>query len=240
MNDKDRVQTFLSAFKELENELLSIAKISDYGHISFSKALNEVYYHRKNPIVAQYDNYDFLKTASDLRNILSHENDVCAPSEEFLNQFLLLKDAIVHPLTCDKIATRKIYSCKKSDPLSQVLKKMEYYSLSHVPVLDEDGCVQGIFSRSTIFDYLSMNEAFTYDKNITIGDFEEFLPLDSHLNETFLFVSQNERVDKIFSHLFKNKEHDKNVALLLMTRNGRPGEKLLGIITATDVAKYKI
>jgi hypothetical protein len=107
-------------------------------------------------------------------------------------------------------------------------------------VLDEDGCVQGIFSRSTIFDYLSMNEAFTYDKNITIGDFEEFLPLDSHLNETFLFVSQNERVDKIFSHLFKNKEHDKNVALLLMTRNGRPGEKLLGIITATDVAKYKI
>lgn len=240
MNELDRIDSFLTAFKELENELVSIAQISTYGHVSFSKALNEIYYQRKHPLIAQYDNYDFLKTASDLRNILSHENHICAPSQEYLDKFLLLKESIIHPLTCNKIATTKIHSCKKSDYLKDILKMMEYYSLSHVPVLDEDGCVQGVFSRSTIFDYVSMNESFAYDEKITIGDFEEVLGLEDHLNETFLFVSVHDRVDKIFTHLFKNKEHDKNVALLLMTRNGRPGEKLLGIITSTDVAKYKI
>lgn len=47
MTEKERAEVFLSAFKELENEVLSIARIKDEGHVSFSRALNDIYYQIK-------------------------------------------------------------------------------------------------------------------------------------------------------------------------------------------------
>lgn len=240
MDEKDRIETFLTSFKELENKLLSIAKIKDDGHISFTRALNDIYYSRKNPLISEYDCFDFLKTCADLRNILSHENDICAPSESFLKHFLSIKDKICHPLTCYQACSKKIYSCVKEDSLLRVLKTMEYESLTHIPVLDEKGIVEGIFSRQTAFDYLSMNEEISVDKNTRISFFEEFLPLEDHLNEEFLFVSRNTKVDSVFPLLFKKREHEKNLSLLLVTENGKSYEKLLGILTVTDLTKYKM
>ncbi len=239
MNEKERLEAFLTGFKELENELIGLAKIKEEGHVSFSRALNEVYYRHASPLLLRYENYDFLKTASDLRNILSHENNICVPSEEYVKKFLSLKDSILHPATCYSICTKKIFSCTIGDPLEECLKKMEYHSLSHLPLLDEDGCVQGVFSRSTLFDYVSMNESIRVDKNTKISLFEEFLDLDEHLNEQFLFVKRDERVDFVYPLLFKEKEHEKNVSLLFVTEHGRRTEKLLGIITMTDLAKRK-
>lgn len=51
MTEKERIDAFLTAFKELENYLLSVAKINETNHVSFSKALNEVYYKRKDPAI---------------------------------------------------------------------------------------------------------------------------------------------------------------------------------------------
>ena len=82
MTEEERIDCFLTVFKDLEKELVRISRLKD-DYISFSRALNHIYYNRMNPVVSQRDCYDFLKTASDLRNILSHENDVCAPSEKF-------------------------------------------------------------------------------------------------------------------------------------------------------------
>ncbi len=239
MTEKERLESFLTGFKELENELISLAKIKEEGHVSFSRALNEVYYKHASPLLLRYENYDFLKTASDLRNILSHENNICVPSEEYVLKFLSLKDSLLHPLTCYSICTKKIFSCTMEDRVEDCLKKMEYHSLSHLPLLDEDGCVQGVFSRSTLFDYLSMNESIFVDKETKISLFEEFLDLDEHLNERFLFVKRNERVDSVYPLLFKEKEHERNVSLLFVTEHGRRTEKLLGIITMTDLAKTK-
>jgi predicted transcriptional regulator len=237
---RDCTERFLRAFKELENELLSIAQIPSDGHVSFSKALNEVYYSRKNPIISEYEKYDFLKTAADIRNILSHENDACVPTEEYVSKFEKLVDAIIHPLTCYDVCTRKIHSCRKDDLLFDVLSKMDSYMLSHIPVLDEDGVVQGIFSRNTLFDYVCTRKNFQFDENTRLTQFEEFLPLDKHLNEAYLFVSRNCKVNEIYSRLFKNREHEKNVSLLLVTHDGRKSQKLLGVVSTTDLTKYNL
>lgn len=239
MTSQEKIELFLTHFKELENHILSLAKIKSEGHVSFSKALNDVYYQRKEPLISQYDNFDFLKTCADLRNILSHENDVCVPSDEFLNKFIKLKESIIHPLTCYDICSKKVYSCKKNDSVLNCLKKMTYYSLSHLPVLDDDNCVQGVFSRETLFDFYSMNEIIHCDEKTKIEEFMEFIPLDEHLNEKYLFVSRNRKVDEICSNLFKSKEHDKNIGLIFVTENGRSTQKLLGVITVTDLAKTR-
>ena len=239
MTEEERKEAFLSDFKELENELLSLAKIKDEGHVSFSRALNTIYYSRLHPVLSVYENYDFLKTASDLRNILSHENDVCAPSEEYLKKFHNLKEKICHPLSCYDIATKKIFTCYLHDTLSYLLPRMAKNSLSHIPIVDEERHVLGIFSRSTLFDYLCLSKEKDYSLESKVSQFEEVTGINSHLNESFTFVSRYQKVDQVYSYL-KREAHAKNLGLLLVTEHGNKNEKLLGVITLTDLVKDSI
>lgn len=236
MSEEERKEAFLADFKELENALLSIAKIKEEGHVSFSRALNAIYYSRLHPLLSDYENYDFLKTAADLRNILSHENDVCIPTEEYLKKFHALKEEIVHPLDCYDVATKKIETCYEDDTLLSVTKRMAYASLSHLPIVDSQNHVLGVFSRSTVFDYLSLNESFVYTPETKISAFSEVTGIHDHLNETFFFVGRYEKVYKVYSYL-KQKAHEKNLGLLLVSEHGKENERLLGVISLTDLMK---
>lgn len=236
MTDKERIEEFLSAFKDLEKELVSIAHLND-DFVSFSRALNYIYYNQLNPVVSNRDNYDFLKTASDLRNILSHENNVCSPSEEFLSKFLHVSQAIISPLNCYQLASKDITSVHDCDEVMKVIRIMDEKKLTHIPIIDEKGLVKGIFSRSTFFDFAMIHESVSIDDSYQVSDFSSVTGLDSHSNESFFFVSRYTNVLKAFSMIRKNKAHDKGVGLLLVTEHGKANEKLLGIITATDLAK---
>ena len=62
-------QEFLNTFKNLEVELISLARLND-DYVSFSRALNKVYTNRLNPIVSDADVYDFFDIASITSKIL--------------------------------------------------------------------------------------------------------------------------------------------------------------------------
>jgi predicted transcriptional regulator len=239
MEDSQRIAKFLTIFKDLEKELIAIADLND-EFVSFSRALNEVYYNQLNPVVSNRDNYDFLKTASDLRNILSHENNACAPTEEFLSRFEKVSEAIISPLTCYQLASKNIISLRDGDSISSVIKAMEEKKLSHLPILDSLGQVKGIFSRSTFFDFVSTHEKLTIDDSYQVSDFSSVTGLEDHLNECFVFVSRYSNVLTAFSLIKKRKAHDKNVGLLLVTEHGKRNEKLLGVISMTDLAAVSI
>lgn len=236
MTDKERIDAFLTTFKDLERELVQISGLKD-EYVSFSRALNQIHYNRLNPVIAIRDNYDFLKTASDVRNILSHVNDAITPNESFLHQFDLIAKSILDPLTCYQVATKDIVSCSYGDSLFRVLSLMEEHSLTHIPILSPDKKVLGIFSRTVFFDYIVENKEVIIHDDALISDFKEVTALDNHLNESFLFVARRTSLRKAFNSLVKQKAHDKNVALLLVTENGKKDERLLGVITLTDLAK---
>ena len=149
MND-NRVERFLYIFKELEREVIALTNIESDGYVSFSRALNQIYNDKSHPLISDYDNYSYLRSASDLRNLLSHENDTCVPTEEFIQKGEKLLSKLKHPTTVYDISTKDIESCKKQDKVSSVMKKMNLLGLSHFPILDEKGVVMGVFSRSTI------------------------------------------------------------------------------------------
>lgn len=241
MNERDRelCNSFLTSFKELEKELLGIAKLKD-DYVSFSRALNHIYYNGLNPVIAQRDNYDFLRTASDVRNILSHENDVCVPTEEFFNKFQSIARAIISPYTCYEVATKNIDTCHYSDRLFSICSLMDRKHLSHIPVLNDSERVTGVFSRSSIFDYLNEYQHLEITPEYTIGDLREVVALNNHSNETFFFVSKRMNILSAFELIQKKKAHDKIVGLLLVTENGKSSEKLLGVITMTDLAKLRM
>lgn len=238
MEEKERIETFLSAFKELESYFEKIENVGN-SYISFSKMLNDIYYGRKNPVVANIDNYNFLKSSIEIRNILSHENDICSPTDKFLEKFLLLKEKIVHPLTVYAISSKNIKSLRMDSSLKEAIDLMDALSLSHLPILDDKGLVIAIFSRMSLFDYIKDKGEINLD-SLKMEDFIPYIYLDRHSNERFLFVKRNDSVEKLFPMLFKNKEHEKNIGLLLVTENGKENEKLLGVITLTDIAKYSL
>ena len=76
--------------------------------------------------------YEFLKTASDLRNILSHRNNVCVPSEEFLKKFKKITDEIIHPAKCEDIATKgnDLVLCHPGNKILDVIDAMSKKSFS--------------------------------------------------------------------------------------------------------------
>ena len=240
MDEKERKDVFLERFKELEQKLLSLCKSTGDEHVSFSRALNRVYYEGKDPIVSVWDNYDFLRTASDLRNILSHENNVCAPTESFLSRFTSLAGSIIKPLKARDIRTRNRIVCSRQEKVSSLLPVRNKERISHVPILGENGVVLGIFSRSTLFDYLSLKKdvdsSFLEKKR---REREEIVSPYGHLNERFVFVSPYARADERNSLIRKTKSHDKPVGLILVTKNGNRKDKLLGLITLTDLAKIR-
>ena len=239
LTNKERSDLFLTTFRQLESKMISLARISSSGHVAFSKALSEVYYQHLDPIVSDYDNYDFLKTAAELRNILSHENNACYPSTSFLNHFLEITNAILKPLTCLEIATKDIRGCFLFTPLLEALRLMDKYYLSHLPVFYEEGKVIGVFSRSTLFDFLLHHHEIKKIEDLKIEDFKEYLPIERHSNETFLFVAKKESVTKVFSSLYNRDSNHKKVALLFVTETGSKQETLLGVIATADLAKYK-
>lgn len=239
MEEKEKIDTFLSAFKELENYLEKLDGVKD-EYVPFSRMLSDIYYGRKDPLISQYDTYDFLKNAAELRNTLSHENDICVPSSSFLERFLSLKEKIIHPLNVYAISTKEIHSAILETSLEEVIGIMKEFSLSHVPLLDEKDHLVGVFSRTTLFDYIQNEGNMLSISSLKMKDFIPYIDINNHSNERFVFVSRWERVDTVFPYLLKSKEHEKNIGLLLVTENGKENEKILGLITLTDIAKYKI
>ncbi len=241
MNREEKIicDEFLTEFKKLEKTIIAQAKLKD-DYVSFSRALNQIYYNRLNPVIALRDNYDFLRTASDVRNILSHESDICVPTAVFIEKFRLLSKAIINPATTYDVCTKNVSTCTYSDEVLKVLEIMNRDSLSHIPVLDSDGYVKGIFSRSTLFDYASLYKGFEITSDHTISDLREVVDLDNHSNEIFLFVDRRMNILSAFEMISKKKVHDKNVGLLLVTEHGKKTEKLLGVITLLDLAKQRL
>lgn len=234
MND-NRVERFLYIFKELEREVIALTNIESDGYVSFSRALNQIYNDKSHPLISDYDNYSYLRSASDLRNLLSHENDTCVPTEEFIQKGEKLLSKLKHPTTVYDISTKVIESCKKHDKVSSVMKKMNLLGLSHFPILDEKGVVMGVFSRSTIFD--GILQGIYYNENSVIGDYEKVTGIGSHLNESFLFVSKKTTADKVFSFLKNRSPHKKNITCLFVTQTGKKEEKIIGICTLSDLTK---
>ena len=96
MNDEARTEIFLATFKTFEAFLSRLVKTKG-EFTSYSQALNIAYSQKLSPILTG-DNYDFLRSVGELRNILSHNNDVCNPNPEFLYKFLLIADSMMYPL----------------------------------------------------------------------------------------------------------------------------------------------
>ena len=157
-----------------------------------------------------------------------------------MNKFIKIATSIISPYSCYDVCTKDVAYASLGMRIKDVMKIMEDDLLTHLPILDNEKRVVGVFSRSSFFDLVKNNPSLTIDEELTVYDFQTVIGLDDHLNESFYFVSKNMNIRRAFEMIIKKKAHDKIVGLLLVTENGKKDEALLGVITLTDLAKLQL
>jgi CBS domain-containing protein len=133
------------------------------------------------------------------------------------------------------ISQKNLIACSLSDTISSVIDKMVVKGISHVPVLDEEGKVIGIFSESTMME--AWKAKLNCPKAATMNGLADLLPMDKHKLDVFEFVPQNASAAGLWNTYKESLENDKRIGLFLVTENGNKNEPLLGIATAWDVAE---
>lgn len=236
-NSKEIVDEFLNIFKQLENKVVTICELED-DFISYSKAINHIHAKNLDPIIFNDNNFIILKQAGDLRNMLSHNQDVCLPTTSFFYTFKKIALKIINTQDIYSICNKKIIYVTKDFKMKVVFDLFVKNHLSHLPILDENRMIKGIISRNSIFDYIYLNNLEGIDlKRLCVKDFYQVSDIESHLNESYLFVSKNDNIRETYVKLINKSEHSKTVSMLLITQNGLKNEKLLGVLTIADFNK---
>lgn len=234
--EEDVTELFLSKFKQLEEKLVAISNLKS-TYVGFSRALEECKYSKKIELLENNQIYNILKTASDIRNILSHQANACVPSNSFYNKFKMIADEIINPLEVYDICTSKdkIIYANFSSPILEIVEKMVNAHLSHVPII-EKGRVVGVFSQNSFFQYVYINKSIKVDETYLIKDFikrDEY----NNINESFIFVSKKAKVSSLIKYMKKKSPLDKKTSVIFITEHGKKDEELLGLITQLDVLK---
>ncbi len=188
-------------------------------------------------------NYKDLKLFSELRNILVHNpypdkaNPLIIPHDYILGKYEEIRSAILHPKKALDIAIKPqlIYKTVLSANALDVMQEMDDKTYTHVPVMERDKMI-GVFSENTILAYLVHHKDAIIMKDTKVSEFREFIGLDKHKSEYFEFVSRDTLFSDVEVLFQKGLKERKRVAVVYITEHGKQDEKLLGMITAWDVA----
>ena len=189
------------------------------------------------------DYYKDLKLFAELRNLLIHNpypdraNPLIIPHEYIIKKYEEIRNAVLHPKKAIDIAVRRelIYTTTLSANAIDVMQEMNDKTYTHVPVMDGEMMI-GVFSENTILSYLVHNKETIIVKDTKISEFGDFIGLGKHPSEYFEFVSRNALVADVEALFQEGLRERKRIAVVYITEHGERDEKLLGMITAWDVA----
>ena len=132
------------------------------------------------------------------------------------------------------IPLKDVFSCSFDDSIASVIDAMLKNVYSHVPVLDEDGNVVGVFSESTMLEMSKSGSGSIEGK--CIRDIAEFLPLERHTADVFRFVPKNDPIVHLRHLCAEALERRERIGMIFVTENGTSDAPLLGILTVWDIA----
>lgn len=187
---------------------------------------------------------DELDYCREVRNFLQHNelvNDDYAiiPSEGMVQTMrnILSRVAEIPKAIHICTKTRQLYSVSLQDRIRPAMRTMARNSYTHVPIL-QDGRVVGVFSENTLVAHMNTDEVVEITEEDTFEKMKGLLPLDKHVGETFRFVSEGLLATEIAEMFLDALKRRERLCMVFVTANGKQREKLLGIITAWDMADF--
>lgn len=238
MTEQERVKKFIQLYNKLDAFLRS--QLHQNANIEHGALLQESA--RTNSVVQRH--LTELRTFAQLRNILIHDmyrhkNEVIAvPTQEIVELYTQIVQAVINPPTALGIAVlaSQLHTVSLEDNALQVMAKMNQMTFTHVPVL-EKGLMVGVFSENTVFSYLVHQKESIIDGSMKIKNFDGFLALDQHPSEKFAFLPRTANIEQVQTIFSEAVASHIRIGMIFLTASGKPTEKLLGILTAWDLAK---
>ena len=187
---------------------------------------------------------DELDYCREVRNFLQHNERIdgsyaVIPSDAMLDALHATLSRFKAMGSADDVCTRReqIRVAALDDAVRPVLRDMAKHGYAHVPVL-EDGRVVGVLSEGTVLAYLVDDMTLEIPQNATLRDLEARLSLGAHEQGRFAFVARHEPADEVAELFQASLRQASRLAMVFVTEHGKPDERLLGIITAWDLAKF--
>lgn len=227
---ENNTKIFIEYFGKLEAELSEIVKKEYNGnHLPFYEKIDKSSNH--SAVVKKYANQ--LRTFGDLRNILAHNDnrDIAVPSNQTIKEIKYIHNLLIHPLTAFHIAQRKVEKFEKDTPLVDVLRAFNKERYSQYPIYDQ-GQFEGLLTDNGISYWLSnqLSEPTISLKDIKVED----VLIHDQKKANYKFIPSTMdiyEVETLFDDIHREA--------LFVTDDGNPNQKILGIITRSDILQQR-
>lgn len=223
-------EKFLTSFNRIEKLLKAL--LINRKEAGFSKTVKIL--RNSNAIVKRYG--DDLLEFAELRNAIVHNKVdmafvIAEPHNSVVERIAEIESELSQPKRVIPRFSRSVYMFQENDSLIAMLKVIHEKSLSKFPIYSGTE-FRGLITQKGITNWIAMNIKNNYSIPVETS-LVNVLPFEEGNNYKFInsTTSIYEAVD-----IFKRQiGRGKRLEALLITKNGNPSEKLLGIITAWDV-----
>lgn len=226
--------SFSKAFEKLKVAVNEVAGESDNRAIYIDRACKNSSRALRHKKLLQY--------IRDVRNTLHHpqnrsEGSAFLVTEDFIQETLQIAGELANPPTAKNICVPRgsLFVADVGTQIGEIIKEMRTKGYSHVPILDSEGRVLGVFNESAVFDYFCSDDIVDSDPKLLIDQLMQHCRLEAGHTERFEFVGPSQNEDTILKK-FLNVQNDKaRVGAIFVTASGKPFDPMTGMITAWDV-----
>lgn len=133
------------------------------------------------------------------------------------------------------VPRKRIKTAQLSDRLGDLADDMKSGGFSHVPILDTDDVLVGVFNEAAVFDYLWSENEKIVGRSMLVQEILPHCRLDANHTETFRFVSPRVPLEDLVDMFLALQSPTTRVGAVFVTASGKSTEKLQRLITPWDV-----
>ncbi len=232
----EKEREFIVIFNQLEKHLRIEYNQGSYSYSGFMSTIYRIKKGKKNPLISNKYNFDLIKQASQIRNIIAHNNNVLIPTDKFLKEFRRVVDKICNPVKIQDIMVdfSKLKVAGLSDSVGKVISILKEKGYNTIPIIENNELL-GIFTEKSVYDYLTIQKNSTINKDMKIKDIIKAIDLNSDPRKYFEFISKNASIEQAYDLFNVDLKHRRELLLLLVTETGANNEVLLGIVALRDI-----
>lgn len=235
MSDINRTEEFLDKYKQLESIVRNEYNLGNNDSVI-------------NFLISNKDFKDIeneLDLCRDTRNLLSHNPKINGeyavyPSEEMIKLIDKVIQKVARPLKASNVMVKKSELCfmGMQDKVKDAMTAMKENSYKHIPILEE-GVLVGLFSAKTVLDILVNEGAEVFSGDMDFDHIKKYITMENIVSNTFAFVGNSTLVSEIKEIFKEDVDNKERINIIFVTQHGKKDEKLLGIITAWEIATIK-
>lgn len=235
MSSTNITEEFLDKYKQMENIVRNEYNLGDNDSIVNFLINSKEFKHIENE----------LDLCRDTRNLLSHNPKINGeylvyPSEEMIKLLDEVIQKVTKPLKASNVMVKKSELCFMSmqDKVKDAMITMKEHSYKYIPIL-EDGVLVGMFSAKTILDIMTSEGVDAFKDDATFESISKYIAIENVSSKTFAFVGNSTPLCEVKDIFKEDVEHKERINIIFVTQHGKSDEKLLGIITAWEIASAR-